>query len=65
MEIAKTLHSAQEIPTSDMIIELASRGIDMTSAIEQRKEEKNEAVPLHDEARTLHKAEIIKFHQVK
>jgi len=34
MEIAKTLHSAQEIPTSEMIIELQTRGIDMTSAIE-------------------------------
>lgn len=47
----ETLHSAEEISTSEMIVELSSRGIDMRSAIEQIKEEKQK------------KAKIVKFVQ--
>lgn len=43
------LHSVDDIPTSELIVELASRGIDMKSAIEQRKAERQK------------KAKIIRF----
>lgn len=38
-----SLHSVDDIPTSELIVELASRGIDMRSAIEQRKAERRKA----------------------
>lgn len=39
----ETLHSVEEISTSEMIVELQTRGIDISSAIDQIKEEKKKA----------------------
>lgn len=37
------LHKIEEISTSDMIVELSARGIDISSAIEQRKASRRKA----------------------